>query len=163
MLYNIPAASGTRMTVERIAELAEIPGVGYIKDSSADAVLLTQLLQEFRDRLGIFNGADTLSFCALAAGARGTVWGAANFIPELTVDLYRYLVVDKDSRRGAGGLGQDLAHLPHPGEHELRQRGQNRLRLGRVPGRADTGPVRLLDEGGRKQLAVALANAGVSG
>ncbi len=73
MVYNIPA-SGTRMTAERIDELAGIPGVEYIKDSSADAVLLTRLLQEYGDRLGIFNGADTLSFCALAAGAAGAVW-----------------------------------------------------------------------------------------
>ncbi len=73
MVYNIPA-SGTRMTAEMIDELAGIPGVEYIKDSSADAVLLDRLLQEYGDRLGIFNGADTLSFCALlAAGAAGAV------------------------------------------------------------------------------------------
>ena len=113
MLYNIPAASGTRMTAERIDELAAIPGVEYIKDSSADAVLLTHLLQEYGDRLGIFNGADTLSFCALAAGARGAVWGAANFIPELTVELYRRLVVEKDldAARAVWGRIWPICHI----------------------------------------------------
>jgi 4-hydroxy-tetrahydrodipicolinate synthase len=163
MVYNIPAASGTRMTAEMIAELAGIPGVGYIKDSSADAVLLTQLLQEYGDRLGIFNGADTLSFCALAAGARGAVWGAANFIPELTVELYRCLVVDKDldAARAVWDKIWPICHILESTNYASAVK--TACELAGAPAGPTRAPVRLLDNDGRKQLAAALANAGVSG
>ncbi|MGA3220377.1 MAG: 4-hydroxy-tetrahydrodipicolinate synthase [Acidimicrobiales bacterium] len=163
MVYNIPAASGTRMTVERIAELASIPGVGYIKDSSADAVLLTQLIQEYSDRLGIFNGADTLSFCALAAGARGAVWGAANFIPELTVELYRRLAVDKDldAARAVWDKIWPICHILESTNYASAVK--TACELAGAPVGPTRAPVRLLDDDGRKQLAAALANAGITG
>jgi dihydrodipicolinate synthase/N-acetylneuraminate lyase len=151
------------MTAEMIAELAGIPGVGYIKDSSADAVLLTQLLQEYGDRLGIFNGADTLSFCALAAGARGAVWGAANFIPELTVELYRCLVVDKDldAARAVWDKIWPICHILESTNYASAVK--TACELAGAPAGPTRAPVRLLDNDGRKQLAAALANAGVSG
>jgi dihydrodipicolinate synthase/N-acetylneuraminate lyase len=34
------------------------------------------------------NGWDSLTFYGLVAGARASVWGAANFIPELAVELF---------------------------------------------------------------------------
>ena len=161
MVYNIPAASGTRMTAEMIDELASIPGVEYIKDSSADAVLLTQLLQQYGDRLGIFNGADRLSFCALAAGARGAVWGAANFIPELTVELYHLLVVEKDLDRARAVWDKiwPICHILDSTNYAGAVK--TACELAGVPAGPTRAPVRLLDDDSRKQLATALANAGV--
>ena len=162
MVYNIPA-SGTRMTVENIDDLASIPGVEYIKDSSADAVLLTRLLQEYGDRLGIFNGADTLSFCALAAGARGTVWGAANFIPELTVELYHHLVVEKDldTARAVWDKIWPICHILESTNYASAVK--TACELAGIP----AGPTRLRSGSWttttRKHLAAALANAGVTG
>jgi 4-hydroxy-tetrahydrodipicolinate synthase len=163
MVYNIPAASGTRMTVEKIDELASIPGVEYIKDSSADAVLLTHLLQEYGDRLGIFNGADTLSFCALAAGARGAVWGAANFIPELTVELYHHLVLGKDldKARAVWDKIWPICHILESTNYASAVK--TACELAGVSAGPTRAPVRLLDDDGRKRLATALANAGVTG
>jgi 4-hydroxy-tetrahydrodipicolinate synthase len=162
MVYNIPA-SGTEMTVDRIDELASIPGVEYIKDSSADAVLLTHLLQEFGDRLGIFNGADTLSFCALAAGAAGAVWGAANFIPELTVELYRHLAVEKDLD-AAQAVWERIWPICHILEStNYASAVKTACELAGVPAGPTRLPVRLLCDDTRKQLAIALANAGVTG
>ena len=159
MVYNIPA-SGTRMTVENIDDLASIPGVEYMKDSSADAVLLTRLLQEYGDRLGIFNGADTLSFCALAAGA---VWGAANFIPELTVELYRHLVVEKDldAARAVWDKIWPICHILESTNYASAVK--TACELAGIPAGPTRLPVRLLDDETRKQLAAALANAGVTG
>jgi len=151
------------MTVDRIDELASIPGVEYIKDSSADAVLLTHLLQEFGDRLGIFNGADTLSFCALAAGAAGAVWGAANFIPELTVELYRHLAVEKDLD-AAQAVWERIWPICHILEStNYASAVKTACELAGVPAGPTRLPVRLLCDDTRKQLAIALANAGVTG
>ncbi len=162
MLYNIPA-SGTTMTVERIDELAGISGVRYIKDSSGDAVMLTRLIQEYGDRLGIFNGADTLSFCALAAGAVGGVWGAANFIPELTVRLYRHLVTDKDLD-AAHDLWDKIWPICHILEStHYASAVKTACELAGVAAGPTRPPVRLLHDDRRKQLATALAKAGVTG
>ena len=100
MIYNIPSATGIHLSADQIGVLADIPGVSFIKDSSSDAVLLTELLQRYGDRIEIFNGWDSLTFYGLAAGAKASVWGAANFIPELTVALFDALAVRGDLEEG---------------------------------------------------------------
>jgi dihydrodipicolinate synthase/N-acetylneuraminate lyase len=94
--YNIPSATGTRLTAREIADLADIPGVDYLKDTSGDAVALTELLTAHADRIQAFNGWDTLTFYGLAAGARASVWGAAGIVPELAVQLWETLAVKAD-------------------------------------------------------------------
>jgi 4-hydroxy-tetrahydrodipicolinate synthase len=100
MFYNIPSATGLSLTANEIASLAEVEGVRYLKDTSGDAVTLTELLQFHADRITTFNGWDTLTFYGIAAGAKGSVWGATNFIPELSSQLWDALAVDGDLVRG---------------------------------------------------------------
>jgi 4-hydroxy-tetrahydrodipicolinate synthase len=100
MFYNIPSASGLSLTPDGIASLAEVEGVRYLKDTSGDAVGLTELLQSHGDRITAFNGWDTLTFYGIAAGAKGSVWGATNIIPELSMQLWNALAVDGDLVRG---------------------------------------------------------------
>jgi len=94
--YNIPSATGTRLTAGELAGLADIPGVDHLKDTSGDAVALTELLTAHADRIQAFNGWDTLTFYGLAAGARASVWGAAGIVPELAVQLWDTLAVKAD-------------------------------------------------------------------
>ncbi len=42
--YNVPGATGIRLTADQIAELGEIDGIDYLKDTSGDAVTLTDLI-----------------------------------------------------------------------------------------------------------------------
>jgi 4-hydroxy-tetrahydrodipicolinate synthase len=100
MFYNIPSATGLSLTPEEIASLAEVEGVRYLKDTSGNAVALTELLQLHGDKITAFNGWDTLTFYGIAAGAKGSVWGATNFIPELSRQLWDALAVDGDLVRG---------------------------------------------------------------
>ena len=100
MYYNIPSASGVRLTPSEIASLADVEGVRYLKDTSGDAVALTELLQVHAGTITAFNGWDTLTFYGIAAGAKGSVWGATNFIPELSKQLWDALAVDNDLVRG---------------------------------------------------------------
>ena len=100
MFYNIPSATGLSLTPAEIASLAEVEGVRYLKDTSGDAVALTELLQLHGDQITTFNGWDTLTFYGIAAGAKGSVWGATNVIPELSGQLWDALAVDGDLVRG---------------------------------------------------------------
>lgn len=98
--YNIPAATGVRLTAAEIAELGDVPGVDYLKDTSGDAVSLGELLVQHADRITAFNGWDTLTFYGLASGAKGSVWGAANLIPDLSVQLWDAVAVRGDLTEG---------------------------------------------------------------
>jgi dihydrodipicolinate synthase/N-acetylneuraminate lyase len=98
--YNIPAATGTQLSATQLAGLGDIPGVDYLKDTSGDAVAQAELLQVHADRITVFNGWDTLTFFALACGARGAVWGAASIVPELAVQLWDTVAVKGDLAAG---------------------------------------------------------------
>jgi 4-hydroxy-tetrahydrodipicolinate synthase len=105
--YNVPGATGIRLTAAQIAELGEIDGVDYLKDTSGDAVTLTDLLVNRADKIKAFNGWDTLTFFGLASGAEATVWGAAGVVPELAVALWDALAEKADLVR-ARELWRDL-------------------------------------------------------
>jgi 4-hydroxy-tetrahydrodipicolinate synthase len=94
--YNVPSATGIRLTADQIAELGEIEGVDYLKDTSGDAVTLTDLLVNRTDKIKAFNGWDTLTFIAIASGAEASVWGAAGVVPDLAVRLWDTLAVKGD-------------------------------------------------------------------
>lgn len=100
MYYNIPGASGLSLTASELASLAEIPRVAYIKDTSGNAPALAELLVKHADDITVFNGWDTLTFVGLASGAKGSVWGAINVIPELAVELWDTVAVRKDLDKG---------------------------------------------------------------
>ena len=98
--YNVPGATGIRLTVDEIAELGDIERVDYLKDTSGDAVALADLLASRGDRIKAFNGWDTLTFFGIASGAEAAVWGAAGIVPEQAVQLWETLAVKGDLARG---------------------------------------------------------------
>jgi len=99
MYYNIPSASGLTLTAKEIAGLSKV-GVKYLKDTSGNAPALTDLLFTYHDEITTFNGWDTLTFYGLAAGAKGSVWGASNIIPELSMQLWDAVAVKGDLKLG---------------------------------------------------------------
>ncbi len=90
MYYNLPGATGVRLTAEQLRELP----VSCLKDTGGDAVAATELIQTGGPTL--LNGWDTLTFAALAAGVEAVVWGAATILPEECVELHRLLIDDID-------------------------------------------------------------------
>ena len=94
--YHIPSHTGISLTPEQLAQLGDIPGLDYIKDTSGDAVGQGELLVRHADRITVFNGWDTLTFFGLASGAKGAVWGVGSIVPELTVQLWETLAVKGD-------------------------------------------------------------------
>jgi 4-hydroxy-tetrahydrodipicolinate synthase len=90
MYYNLPSASGVKLTATQLRELP----VTCLKDTGGDAVAATELIQT--DGPTLLNGWDTLTFAALAAGVRAVVWGTASILPEQCVELHRLLIDDID-------------------------------------------------------------------
>lgn len=96
MYYNVPGATGVKLSADELAGLGEIPGVKYMKDTSGDAVTLMDLLVNRKESIQAFNGWDTLTFFGMATGAKASVWGTAGIAPEAAVKLWNTLAVDRN-------------------------------------------------------------------
>ncbi|MEI7729146.1 MAG: 4-hydroxy-tetrahydrodipicolinate synthase [Verrucomicrobiota bacterium] len=96
MLYNYPGRTGVDMTPEFIEQLAELPRVRYVKESTGEIGRISTLLRRCGDRLGIFCGGDTVAFESLALGVVGWVGGVANVVPRSHVELYRLMIEKHD-------------------------------------------------------------------
>ncbi len=161
MFYNIPSATGLSLTPAEIASLAEVEGVRYLKDTSGDAVALTELLQLHGDTITAFNGWDTLTFYGIAAGAKGSVWGATNFIPELSRRLWDALAVDGDLARGRELWAKIYPICRLLEQHNYAAAVKTGLELTGHPAGPVRKPFALLDDDARAELAELLRDAGV--
>lgn len=114
MIYNTPSAG--LLTLEQINQLAELPNVSAIKDSSGDPTLMGDLLATAHvTGLDVYVGADSYVVDAIAAGARGCVLGAASFMPEPLVQIVRAVQTRNDA-----GIDTELRELWEPTRATLR-------------------------------------------
>lgn len=86
--YNIPQTTGIGISVELFKRLNELPNFNYIKDSAGDLTTHQEYLQT---GCQVLNGADPTTVFALMAGAHGTIWGGANYMPKECVQLYELI------------------------------------------------------------------------
>ena len=158
--YNIPSASGLTLTPEEIAGLSSV-GVKYMKDTSGDAPALTELLFERHNEITAFNGWDTLTFYGLAAGAKGSVWGASNIIPELSAELWEAVAVNADLKKGREIWSKifPICKFLEANPYSAGVKTGMEL-LGTKTGGVRK-PFKLLEEGPRKELAGLLTAAGL--
>lgn len=158
--YNIPGATGVQLTAAEIAELGDVEGVGYLKDTSGDAVSLSELLVEHADRITAFNGWDTLTFFGLASGAKGSVWGATNLIPELSMRLWDAVAVRGDLDEGRRLWAKIFPICKFLEAHNYAAAIKTGLELTGHPVGPLRAPFRLLDDDARAELAEHLRAAG---
>lgn len=107
MYYHLPGATGVELSFEQFQELQRQAGVSSLKDTSGNAAGGMELIQRGDEGPTLLNGMDSLTFSALAAGARAAIWGAANFIPRQAVELHRLLAIDSDLE-GARRLWREI-------------------------------------------------------
>lgn len=84
--YNIPQTTGIGISVDLLKRLNDLPNFNYIKDSAGDMTTHQEYLQT---GCKVLNGADPTTVFALMAGATGTIWGGANYMPKECVRLYQ--------------------------------------------------------------------------
>ncbi|MEU1663012.1 dihydrodipicolinate synthase family protein [Streptomyces sparsogenes] len=100
MYYNIPSATGVHLTPGQLAELARETSVSSYKDTGGDFAWFSAVQQGHTDDITALNGWDTLTFAALASGAKAGVWGTASVVPRLCADLYEAVAVRGDLAAG---------------------------------------------------------------
>jgi 4-hydroxy-2-oxoglutarate aldolase len=88
ILYNIPKFMHFRLEPELIARLAEHENIVGMKDSAGDVSFLERYLASQSDSFTVITGHAGTFLRALELGARGGILAAANFAPELVLELW---------------------------------------------------------------------------
>ncbi|MDH5780528.1 MAG: 4-hydroxy-tetrahydrodipicolinate synthase [Candidatus Bathyarchaeota archaeon] len=88
ILYNIPQCTGVWLSWQMVEDLAQIPNIVGLKDSSGELKFILAVLEKVRDKINVLCGYDEVVLSALAAGASGAILASANVIPDVWVDVY---------------------------------------------------------------------------
>jgi 4-hydroxy-tetrahydrodipicolinate synthase len=88
MIYNNPVDYKIDVTLDMFAELAALPNINAIKESTRDVTNITRLRNRFGTRFAILCGVDPLTVEELALGADGLVAGLVDAFPKETVVMY---------------------------------------------------------------------------
>ncbi|MBN9542506.1 MAG: 4-hydroxy-tetrahydrodipicolinate synthase [Alphaproteobacteria bacterium] len=86
MLYNVPGRAVVSMNVETVADLAEIPNIVAIKESTNDVTRFAEL-SAISSNFDVLCGDDNLTLPARSLGAKGCVSVVSNILPDSVVKL----------------------------------------------------------------------------
>jgi len=88
ILYNIPQCTGLALPWQMVEDLAQIPNIVGVKDSSGQLSFILAVLEKVRDKINVLCGHDEIVVGALAAGCSGAILASANIIPDVWVKVY---------------------------------------------------------------------------
>lgn len=88
MIYNNPVDYKIEVSLDMFAELAKLPNIHAIKESTRDVSNVTRLFNRFGDRFKVFCGVDTLIMEEVMLGADGVVGGLIDAFPKETVAIF---------------------------------------------------------------------------
>jgi len=91
ILYNIPQCTGLPLPWQMVEDLAQIPNVVGVKDSSGQLSFILAVLEKVRDKINVMCGHDEVVLAGLAAGCSGAILASANVIGDVWVQVYNYL------------------------------------------------------------------------
>ncbi len=91
MIYNNPVDYKVDVTLDMFAELAEVPTIEAVKESTRDVSNVTRMFNRFGERFKILCGVDPLAMEELLMGAHGWVAGLVCAFPAETVAIYRLI------------------------------------------------------------------------
>ncbi len=89
ILYNIPQTVDRYLPRQVIEDLADIPNIVGLKDSSGNLAYMLEVLEFAGDRIALLVGHDEVVLPALAAGASGMILASAQVFPEIWQRIYR--------------------------------------------------------------------------
>ena len=101
VVYNIPALSGVKLSLDQINTLVTLPGVGALKQTSGDLYQMEQIRRAHPD-LVLYNGYDEIFASGLLAGADGGIGSTYNIMG------WRYQGIVKALKEGDIATAQAL-------------------------------------------------------
>jgi len=92
VIYNNKPKTNVTVEPQTIRELAAVPNIIGVKDSTGDMTNTEEYLRLTRGMpdFHVLMGRDTLIFAALCYGAAGAITSCGNVAPKLAVDIYEH-------------------------------------------------------------------------
>jgi 4-hydroxy-tetrahydrodipicolinate synthase len=88
ILYNIPQVVDAYLPRRVVEDLADIPNIVGLKDSSGNLTYTMEVLEYAGDRINVLIGHDEVVLNALAGGASGMILASAQVYPEVWQEIY---------------------------------------------------------------------------
>lgn len=112
ILYNIPQVMDRYLTRTVVEDLADLPNVIGIKDSSGDLPYTMEILEYAGDQIDVFVGHDEVVLPAFAGGVSGMILASAQVYPEVWQEVIRLVAAGKiDEARGRQREVQKLSRI----------------------------------------------------
>ncbi|HUC93277.1 MAG TPA: 4-hydroxy-tetrahydrodipicolinate synthase [Paenibacillus sp.] len=90
ILYNIPSRTGNALSPKTVGQLAQIPNIIGIKDSSGSFDNILQYIDQTPESFSVMAGTDSLILPSLMAGGKGAIAATANVFPEAVASIYEH-------------------------------------------------------------------------
>ena len=91
ILYNIPQCTGVELSWQMVEDLAQIPNIVAVKDSSGQLKYVIAVLEKVRDKINVLCGHDEVVVAALAAGCSGAILASANVMADVWIQVYDHV------------------------------------------------------------------------
>ena len=88
-IYNIPYRTAVNLSNDSLLELAQVPNIVGVKDSSGSVAQSLELLQRRPKDFAVLTGEDALYFTMMANGADGGILAASHLMTERFVETGR--------------------------------------------------------------------------
>jgi 4-hydroxy-tetrahydrodipicolinate synthase len=94
MIYNIPYRTAVNLANDSLIELAQLPNIVGVKDSSGSMAQSLDLLARRPEGFSVLTGEDALYFTMMANGADGGVLAASHLMTERFVEVGRHFAAN---------------------------------------------------------------------
>jgi 4-hydroxy-tetrahydrodipicolinate synthase len=112
MIYNIPYRTGVNLANDTLLQLAELPNIVGVKDSSGDLAQSLDLLRRRPKGFAVMTGEDAYLYTLLAHGADGGILASAHLETERFLTVYeRMCANDHQGARAAWSRLEPLVPL----------------------------------------------------
>lgn len=88
VLYNIPGRTGSNITPQTMARLAQIKNIVGVKEASGDLNQMGQVIELCGPDFTVVSGDDSLTLPLLAIGGKGVISVAGQIVPRRMSDMY---------------------------------------------------------------------------
>jgi len=89
VIYNIPYRTAVNLSNDSLLELAEVPNIVGVKDSSGSLTQSLELLARKPDGFSVLTGEDALYFTMMANGGDGGILAASHIMTERFIQVGR--------------------------------------------------------------------------
>jgi 4-hydroxy-tetrahydrodipicolinate synthase len=109
LVYNIPYRTSVNMSTDTLLELARLPNIVGVKDSSGSLAQSLDLLRRRPDGFAVMTGDDPSLYTMLAHGGDGGILASSHLATELFVEVYTRMAAN--DHRGARTVWSRLETL----------------------------------------------------